>query len=187
MAQPMGMIDLTQDDDGSDGDESLKPCGNPHHAVLLDAMRRQLHEKRQEIVELEQRIETRDATITDRQHIIAELHTRDADRVADITRLQGQVTTLQDKLNGRGKRHKRVSYTENRLDSRTILQYVPLTIISQIILFTETPYTNKIQTWPDKLKAFIVDGNREISYSDIHTLWYVAPLYAILFILSNCI
>ncbi|OIW24493.1 hypothetical protein CONLIGDRAFT_673664 [Coniochaeta ligniaria NRRL 30616] len=107
MAQPLDPIDLTQDDSDSDSDALGIACGNPHHAIILNAMRKQLHDNQEEIAELEQRIGTRDATIADRQARIADLQTRDAGRVAEITRLEGQVTALRDRLGGRGKRQKR--------------------------------------------------------------------------------
>lgn len=109
MAQQTEAIDLTRTDGESEGEKFSVPCGDPHHAILLKAMRKQLHDKQQEIAELENRIDTRDATIADRQARIADLQARDVTRVAEIRRLEAQVTALRDRLDRREKRHKRVS------------------------------------------------------------------------------
>lgn len=107
-ALPGEVIDLTED-----GDVKQAPpdsCGNPHHPATITSMRQQLLRCQRTEATLQQRLETKDATIANRQARIAELQARDVGRVAEITRLQTRVDTLEDRLSSRGKRQRRVSY-----------------------------------------------------------------------------
>lgn len=104
------MIDLTEDDNDSAGERHSNSCGNPHHASTLSSMRKKLHDQQREIAVFKQQIAARDAASAERQARIADLQARDAGRLAEIARLQAKVDMLQDRLSGRGKRQKRVSY-----------------------------------------------------------------------------
>ena len=110
MAAQQPVIDLTGSDDESVNGKD--ECRNPNHAHALNSMRKQLYEKekasRQVEAKHEQEMIAKDVNLAERQARIVDLATRDADRVAEITRLQAELDTLKDRLANRGKRQKRV-------------------------------------------------------------------------------
>lgn len=110
MAPPLThTIDLTQDDE-SERQGSTDECNDPHHAVILHGFRKNILDQGREIQDLKESIEAKDRAAGNRQRRIIDLQARDGGRLAEIHRLEGEVTALRDRLNGRGKRQKRVSY-----------------------------------------------------------------------------
>lgn len=110
MAAAMPAIDLTEDDDDVLSKAHPTSCANPNHAVIVSSMRQQLLEQQRAKEVLQQRINSKDADIANRQARIADLQARDVGRLAEIRRLQARIDTLEDRLNSRGKRQQRVSY-----------------------------------------------------------------------------
>jgi hypothetical protein len=109
---PVAAIDLTMSDDDSIHRRGPDSCGNPHHAQILRSLRRQLHNCQQALEQATanhaQEIRAKEDIIAERQGRIVDLVARNTGQADEMRRLQAGIDALRDRLNGRGKRQKRV-------------------------------------------------------------------------------